>query len=111
MTDIIMGGKVTQSARYGLMTYEDAMTNEEYREQKRRRKDMYRQRHYEILSETEKKLNQLAETRKILNDLRQRWFKTQCSGQCMDFNCIKCEEMRKPIKQELDKKEIELTNS
>lgn len=105
-----MGKMTVQSACFGLMTFEEAMTDEQYKELKLRRKNMYRERFYSTLTEDDVRQRKIDKTRKILLDLRQQWFKATCSGQCMDFNCIKCEEIRKPLKQELDQKEIELTN-
>lgn len=101
---------VIESACFGLMTYTEDMTQEEYVEWKRRRKAGYRNIFYNSLTEEEVRQRQLTKTRKLLNDLRQQWFRVKCSGQCMDFNCVRCEELRKPIKQELDAKMQELTN-
>ena len=123
MTDI-MQGKALNSLKekmeyalmgsYGLITYGDKhtddMNQEEYEEWKKRRKEIYRQRFYSALTEDEVRQRNLDKTRKIFNDLRRQWFTAKCSGQCMNFNCVKCEAIRAPLKRELDQKQMELTN-
>lgn len=99
---------VVQSACFGLMSYTDDMTPEEYKVYKERRKKVYQQRFYATLTEDEVKQRNIDKTRKVLNDLRQKWFKIKCSGQCMDFNCSACERLRKPLQAEIRLKEQQL---